>query len=58
MLRMKALIFLGFTEKSDFFGGEGGSRKTNLEGELPKKGEGGAWTFCQFKGEGLLRKSG
>ena len=55
---MKALIFLGFTEKSDFFGGEGGSRKTNLEGELPKKGEGGAWTFCQFKGEGLLRKSG
>ena len=28
---MKDLIFLGFTEKSDFFWGGGGSRKTHLE---------------------------
>ena len=47
---MKALIFLGFTEKSDFFWGEGGSRKTNLEGELPKKGEGGLGHFVNLRG--------
>ena len=30
-LRMKNLIFLGLTEKSDFYeGGGGGSQKTNI----------------------------
>ena len=40
-------------------GGGGGSRKTNIEGrggKLPKKGGGGAWTVCQFKGGGLAKK--
>ena len=31
----------------------GGSRKTNIEGKIPKKG--GAWTVCKFKG-GLGKK--
>ena len=31
-----------------------GSRKTNIEGGLPKKGA--PWTFCKFKGEDLARK--
>ena len=35
-LRMKTLIFCVFTEKSDFSWRN--SRKTNIEGELPKKG--------------------
>ena len=31
-----------------------GSRKTNIEGGLPKKGA--PWTFCKFKGGDLARK--
>ena len=31
-----------------------GSRKTNVEGGLPKKGA--PWTFCKFKGGDLARK--
>ena len=41
--------------------GVGGSRKTNIEGGLPKKVGGGgvAWTVCKFKrGQGLDKKEG
>ena len=33
VLKMKK-IFWGFTEKSDFQGGGGGSQKTNIEGGI------------------------
>ena len=39
--------------------GVGGSRKTNIEGGLPKEVGGGAWTVCKFKrGQGLGKKEG
>ena len=37
-------MFLEFMEKSDYKGGEG-TRKTNIQAGLPKKG-GGTWTTC------------
>ena len=53
LLRMKILIFWGFTEKSNFQGE--GFTKTNIEmGDCLKRW---AWTVFRFKG-GLARKRG
>ena len=53
LLRMKILIFWGFTEKSNFQGG--GFAKTNIEmGDCLKRW---AWKVFRFKG-GLARKRG
>ena len=46
-LRMKTLIFWGFTEKLDFQGGGAHEKPIQRGGGFPKKG---AWTVCQFKG--------
>ena len=49
VLRMKTLIFWGFTEKFNFYSGRGrggGSRKTNIEGGCLKRE---VWTVCWFK---------
>ena len=53
VLRMKTLIFWGFTEKSHFQGRF--VRKINIEGGLLKKG---AWTVCRFKGGELGKNEG
>ena len=45
-LRMKDLIFLGFTEKSDFYGG-GVHEKPIYRGDCLNRG---AWTVCRFNG--------
>ena len=47
-------FFLGFNERSDLQGE--GSWKPIYRGGLPKKGGGGAWTVCWFRGGGLARK--
>ena len=56
-LRMKNLIFLGLTEKSDFYegGGGGGHKKPIYRGDCLKWE---AWTVCRFKEGDLARGSG
>ena len=46
-LRMKNYIIFGVHWKIWLL--EGGSRKTDIEGGLPKRG---TWTVCRFKGGG------
>ena len=56
VLRMKNFLGGGGSLKNSTFRG-GVSRKTNIEGGLPKMGGGGTWTVYQFKrGEGLGKK--
>ena len=43
---------MGFTEKSDFEGGLGVNEKPMYRGNCLKKGGGGAWIVCRFKGRG------
>ena len=55
----KTLIFLWFTEKSDFKGGGGGgggSQKKNIEGGLPKRG--GLGQFSDLRGTWQERGGG
>ena len=49
VLRMKNFDILGVHWKIWLL--EVGSQKTNIEGGLPKRGGGGSWTVCWFKGE-------
>ena len=49
---MKNLIFLEFTEKSDFQGGL--TKNQYRKGNCFKRG--GAWIVCRFKGWGVLGK--
>ena len=56
-LRMEHCMSRGFTEKYDFQGGRGGgvdSQKSNIQGELPKKG--GLGQFSDLRG--AWQKSG
>ena len=46
-LRMKTLIFLEFTDKSNFQGGEEFTKKLYIEGGLLERG---IWTVYRFKG--------
>ena len=47
VLRVKNFNFWGGSLRNLTFR-ERGSRKTNIEGRLPRKG-GGAWTVCRYK---------
>ena len=51
---MKNLDNMGLTGKSDCYGGEGGSQKTNIQGRNCVKWE--AWTVCSIKSWGELAK--
>ena len=52
-LRMKNFNILGVHWRIQLLGG-GGSRKTNIDGGLSKRGK--AWAVCQFKAGGLGKK--
>ena len=49
---------MGFTEKSDFYGGRGGGigEKTNIEGAIAWKEEGRLGHFAYLRGKGWLGK--
>ena len=57
VLRVKNFNFWGGSLRNLTFR-ERGSRKTNIEGRLPRKGGGGAWTVCRYKRGGLGKKEG
>ena len=57
VLRIKKLKYLGVHWKIQLLGGEGSSRKANVEWRIALKGVGEAWAVCRFKG-GLARGGG